>query len=151
MKKYLFLLIALLVAVAQTGYADFYTWEDESGATHITDYPPPQNQKTMKIKVYKNDAGAPSESRDEQQAKDEKTPTVVLYTKNDCPDCDKAREFLNSKKIAFTEYNMDIDKSAAVKRKKIDDGDDVPFAVINRNHVYGFSETIYNRALKPAP
>jgi hypothetical protein len=46
---------------------------------------------------------------------------------------------------------MDKDKTAAAKRKDIDDNEDVPFAIINRNQVYGFSESVYNRALKPTP
>jgi len=46
---------------------------------------------------------------------------------------------------------MDKDKTAAAKRKDIDDSEDVPFAIINKNHVYGFSESVYNRALKPSP
>jgi hypothetical protein len=46
---------------------------------------------------------------------------------------------------------MDKDKAAAAKRKNIDDSEDVPFAIINRNQVYGFSESVYTRALKPSP
>ena len=89
-------------------------------------------------------------SRD-AKSKAQKKPDVTLYTKNDCADCDKAREFLKSKNFSFTEYNMDKDKTAAAKRKDIDDSEDVPFAIINKNHVYGFSESVYNRALKPSP
>ncbi len=48
----------------------------------------------------------------------------------------------------LTEYNTDTDPKAAAARKEIDDGDDVPFAVIGRSHVYGFSEAVYQRALK---
>jgi len=89
-------------------------------------------------------------SRD-AKSKAQKKPDVTLYTKNDCADCDKAREFLKSKNFSFTEYNMDKDKTAAAKRKDIDYSEDVPFAIINKNHVYGFSESVYNRALKPSP
>ena len=144
MKKYLFILLTLLLMFSGTVYADFYSWEDESGVKHITDYPPVV-KKGKSVKVFQNDSGA----SDEKQSPDAgKAPSITLYTKNDCPDCDKAREFLNSKKLAFTEYNMDADPKAVAARKEIDDGDDVPFAVINRSHVYGFSEAVYTRALK---
>jgi len=146
MRKYLLFSIALVFVIAGTVHADFYTWEDESGVSHITDYPPPQYQKNQKVKVYESGT-QPVQAVTEA----EKKPVITLYTKNDCPDCVKAREFLNAKKLAFTEYNMDVDKTAAEKRKEIDDGSDVPFAIINRIQVYGFSEAIYNRALKSSP
>lgn len=144
MKKNLFFLLVLVLMFSATAYADFYSWEDESGVKHITDYPPVV-KKGKSVKVLQNDSGM----SDEKQSTDAgKAPSIKLYTKNDCPDCDKAREFLNSKKLAFTEYNMDTDPKAAAARKEIDDGDDVPLAVINRSHVYGFSEAVYTRALK---
>jgi len=144
MRKYLLLLV-VMVMMAEPANADLYTWEDEARVLHITDYPPPQNLKKQKIKYFEESMTKAEPS----SAKKEKKPDIVLYTKNDCPECDKARNFLNSKELVFTEYNMDEDKTAVEKRKGIDDGADVPFAVINRNQVYGFSEAVYNRALKP--
>ena len=46
---------------------------------------------------------------------------------------------------------MDNDKTSAERRKEVDDSEDVPFAIINKNHVFGFSESVYNRALKLNP
>ena len=156
MKKYAVFIIPILFFLYGSANADFYKWEDESGATHITDYPPPQSNSTKNIKVHKDSSDNSVVDEEQEASKDSKTkaqkkPDIILYTKNDCPDCDKAREFLKSKKFTFTEYNMDKDKAAAAKRKDIDDSEDVPFAIINRNQVYGFSESVYNRALKPSP
>jgi glutaredoxin 3 len=150
MKKCLFLLTALVFFLLGTANAAFYSWEDESGATQITNYPPPQSKSGQKVKVYKfNDDS--SAVQEDQETKAPKKPNVVLYTKNNCADCDKARGFLKSKNMSFTEYNIDRDKEALTKRKEIDDSEDVPFAIINRNQVYGFSEAVYNRALKLNP
>jgi len=146
MQKHLFFLLAMILAFTGTANADFYSWEDESGVSHISDYPPPQILKKRNIKVYEQDSSGIQDEK--QSAIAGKKADITLYTKNDCPDCDKAREFLNSKKLNFTEYNMDNDPKAAAKRKEIDDSSDVPFDIINRNQVYGFSETIYNRVLK---
>lgn len=161
MKKYLLLLLMLLFFFLYgTANAAFYTWEDENGATQITDYPPPQGKSAKDVQVHKyeseNLTGLQSEEEQKTSSKDnksksQKNPEVVLYTKNDCIDCDKAREFLKSKNISFTEYNMDKDKTSAARRKEVDDIEDVPFAIINKNQVYGFSESIYNKALKPNP
>jgi glutaredoxin len=135
------------------GTADFYKWVDEKGQTRITDYPPPQEQAAKNIEIHKSESPEPPPQAQDDSSKvqEKKKSNVVLYTKNDCKDCDKARDFLKSKNIDFTEYNMDTDETAAAKRKEIDDGDEVPLAVINRNRVHGFSESVYDRVLKMEP
>lgn len=158
MIKYILALMVFVFIVYGTANADYYKWEDEDGGVHITDYPPP-SKSGNNIEIRKDESNLKSpQSDDEQeqstkddQAKEKKAPEVILYTKTSCADCDKAREFLKSKRINFTEYNLDNDKNALKKRKEIDDSDDVPFAIINRNQVYGFSESVYNRALKQKP
>lgn len=160
MKKCLLLLMILFLFLYGTANAAFYTWEDENGATQITDYPPPQGKSAKDVQVhkYESDNLTDLQNAEEQKSaskdnksKSQKNPEVVLYTKNDCIDCDKAREFLKSKNISFTEYSMDKDKTSAARRKEVDDNEDVPFAIINKNQVYGFSESVYNRALKLNP
>lgn len=154
MKKYLLLFILLSFFLCNTAIADFYQWEDEKGHMQITDYPPPQNKSAKDVQIHKSQSGESTDLQNEddqispQKNKSPKQPDVVLYTKNDCSDCDKAREFLKSKNIPFTEYNTDTDANAAVKRKEIDDSEDVPFAIINKNRVFGFSESVYERVLK---
>jgi glutaredoxin len=149
MTKLILLFMLLLIFFCTTAEADFYQWEDKNGNVQITDYPPPA-KSGKKVQVYDYDSnmqGGQETSKDGPK----KEPDVVLYTKDSCTDCDKAREFLKSKNITFTEYNTDKDKEAAKKRKSIDDSEDVPFAIIKRNQVYGFSEGIYNRLLKTNP
>ncbi len=152
MKNIILLIFPILFLLYSTANADYYKWEDETGATHITDYPPPQADTHKNVKVHKDSSdNPPIDDEQESKSKAQKKTDVTLFTKNDCADCDKARDFLKSKKVTFTEYNMDKDKSAAAKRKSVDDGEDVPFAIINRNQVYGFTESVYNRALKATP
>ncbi|MRR17687.1 MAG: glutaredoxin family protein [Deltaproteobacteria bacterium] len=145
MKKHWLFPLAFVIALAAPAWADFYTWEDESGVTHITDYPPPANQKSQNVRIHEK--SSPSGQAD-PQAQKETIAAITLYTKNDCPECDRARDFLNARNLTFREYNMDNDQTAAVKRKEIDNSTEVPFAVINRNQVYGFSEAVYDRVLK---
>jgi glutaredoxin len=151
MTKHLLFIIVLLFFLFSTANADFYTWVDESGVTHITDYPPPQTSPTKNVQIHKNKADNGAPVQDEDASKDKKKPDVTLFTKNDCKDCDKAREFLQSQNVPFTEYNMDTNQDAVARRKDIDNSEDVPFAIINRNQVYGFSEAVYNRTLKLFP
>jgi glutaredoxin len=157
MKKYLLLLMLLFFFLYGTANAVFYTWEDENGSTQITDYPPPQNKPAKNVQVHKyesdnltgvQNAEEQGSSSKDKKSKSQKKTEVVLYTKNDCKDCDTAREFLKAKNIPFTEYNMDKDNGSIARRKEIDDSEDVPFAIINKNNVYGFSENVYNKVLK---
>jgi len=148
MKKYFLLLSVLMVCVAVAAYADFYTWEDEDGTTHISDYPPPQKKN---IKVYKDGSTNASDAKETGSDAKAKDRSVILFTRNECMDCIKAVDFLNSRNIKFTEYNLDSNKNAAAKRSEFDQNTDVPFAVINRTQVYGFSEAVYERALKAVP
>ena len=160
MKEYLLLLMLLFFFFYGTANAAFYTWEDENGATQITDYPPPQDKSAKEVQVhkYESEISTDLQSEEEQKtsskdnkSKSQKNPEVILYTKNDCSDCNKARDFLKLKNVLFTEYNMDNDKTSRARRKEIDNTEDVPFAIINKNHVYGFTESVYDRALKLNP
>lgn len=154
MKKYLLLLVLLPVFFCLTARADFYKWVDEKGDTQITDYPPPENTAAKDIEVHITPPAGitnPQNPDDSSKNKDAKQANTVIYTRNNCIDCDKAREFLKSKNVVFTEYNMDTDKEAAAKRKEVDAGEDVPFAVINKTHITGFSENYYDTALKKEP
>jgi glutaredoxin len=143
-------MVIFIFMIGRTAMADFYTWKNERGEIQITDYPPPTNAIVRDIQFHQYRAEEPSTAQGDESPAARKA-DVLIYTKNDCPDCDKARDFLNSQKVPFTEYNMDTDANAAIKRKEIDDGEDVPFAIINRNHVYGFSESVYDRVLKMEP
>jgi len=154
MTKRLFFItvIFLLFLGLITAHADYYTWEDESGVTHITNYPPPQAASPKNVQVHKFESGEVSTEEEKATTTPvEIKPEIILYTKNECSDCDKAREFLQSQNITFTEHNMDNDPEIVTQRKNVDDSEDVPFAIINRNHVYGFSESVYNRAMKILP
>jgi glutaredoxin len=157
MTKYLLLMTVLVFFICSTANADFYKWEDENGNIHISDTPPPA-RSGKKVRVYKSVPDSSAATGDEenqtgsQKSKSKKEPAaVILYTKNNCNDCNKAREFFKSKNVIFTEYNIENDKEADRKRKEIDNSDDVPLAIIDKNNVYGFSESIYNRLLKIKP
>jgi glutaredoxin len=154
MTKITLFLLAVVFLTAGMANADFYKWEDENGDIHITDYPPVKSGRKMQVYKSKSDSPAALPAEDQREANDikaRKEADIILFTKNACDDCDKAREFLKSRNVLFTEYNIETDQSAARKRKEIDDSSDVPFAVINKNRVYGFSESVYERTLKLKP
>ena len=72
---------------------------------------------------------------------------VELFSTSWCKYCTMAREFLTANNIPFTEYDIDKDKVAAKRKKKLSGGSGVPFALINGKSIYGFSKTTYAKAL----
>jgi hypothetical protein len=73
MKKSLFLLTALVFLLFGSANAAYYSWEDESGTTQITNYPPPQSKSSPKVKVYKFDDDS-SAVQEDQETKAPKNP-----------------------------------------------------------------------------
>jgi glutaredoxin len=116
----LIFLFAAGIAVAET-----HIWVDDAGVTHISDRPPA------------------SESLELQ-----KVPEVVLYITSWCRYCKQARNFLRSRGIPFTEYDIEKDKRAAIRKKRLDKQKGVPFAIIYGQKVNGFSKELYEKALR---
>ncbi len=156
MLKYFLAVFAIFFALQGVAVADFYTWEDDEGNVHITDYPPPA-RFAKKAKVRK-EADIPKDicirpekeqgASDERRAVADKNHEVALYTTSWCPYCTKARNFFLSRDIPFTEYDVEKDRDAAARKKELDPRGGVPFAIINGRPIHGYSENSYERALQ---
>jgi glutaredoxin 3 len=48
---------------------------------------------------------------------------LVIYTKPGCPYCEQARDFYNSKSIAFIDYDAQNDRARRAEMFKFSDGD----------------------------
>ncbi|MBN1473031.1 MAG: glutaredoxin family protein, partial [Syntrophaceae bacterium] len=121
MLKRFLIFFAILFALQGIALADFYTWEDDQGNVHITDYPPPakygKKVKTSKVADTPREICIRPEkektSADKKEAIQDKNPEVILYTTSWCPYCTKARNFFLSRNIPFTEYDVEKDREAA--------------------------------------
>ncbi len=162
MPKYILALIVLLFLFQGTASAEYYKWEDENGNINITDYPPPA-KSAKNVEVHKSDPGSadvpPSTQEPEQKepqaaapretdVKPKKSNEVILYTTSWCPYCKMAREFFKSRNIYFTDYDIEKDRDAAERKKRLDSRGGVPFAVINGQQIHGYSPSAYERALQ---
>jgi len=54
---------------------------------------------------------------------------------------------LAGKGVNFKVYDIEVDKVAARRKKKLDSGRGVPFAIINGIAVNGWSQRLYESAL----
>jgi len=85
------------------------------------------------------------------QVEEAPEPSVELYSTSWCGYCQKARLFFRKKGIKFVEYDIEKDQNAAYRKKQLDSGRGVPFAVINGQKISGYSEARYLQALELTP
>lgn len=135
------LLIALAVslfslAVVPLASGKLYTWEHRNGKIMRTYYPPPANQ----VKQQSTQASSSSQQGVKSQQ-------VELYVTSWCPYCKKAEEFFHSKGIPTTIYDIEKDKKAAARKKKLDNKEGVPFAIVNGRKIHGYAPDQYAEAL----
>lgn len=68
---------------------------------------------------------------------------VILYTKADCPYCDRAKQWLGSKQVAFQELRIDLDPSLKEEMLARSQGRrTVPQIFINGEGIGGFDDLI---------
>ena len=72
---------------------------------------------------------------------------VILYSTSWCPWCKKTREFLKSKKIKFTEKNVEKNKKYADELIKKSKQMGVPVIDIDGKIIVGFNEEKLKKAL----
>ncbi|MBW1841942.1 MAG: glutaredoxin family protein [Deltaproteobacteria bacterium] len=151
-------LILLLFLFAGTASAQIYKWVDENGLTHFSDRPPADAESKDNLELFPaRDSKSQSETHSKPVTRTRKDvvpdsrPKVELYTTSWCIYCKKARDFFQLRGISFTEYDIEKDKHAALRKNRLDTKNGVPFAIINGYRVHGFSEADYEKALQKNP
>ncbi len=167
--KIFFITVAVALLFVGVAIAEMYKWVDENGVIHLSDRPPENAGSAKEVKSIptyddwsqsasqpRHKTMDPNSSPDDdsytvKQSKQLKMPSVELYTTSWCIYSKKSRDYFRSRGIAFTEYDIEKDKSAALRKKQLDTRKGVPFAIINGQRIHGFSETAYTRALEGTP
>ena len=103
-----------------------------------TYYPPPANQ------VKKNNAAKQGSAAQQPVQQNQ----VELYVTSWCPYCQQAKEYFQSRSIAYKAYDIEKDRQAAARKKQLDNQSGVPFAVVNGTRIHGYSPEQYAAALK---
>lgn len=73
---------------------------------------------------------------------------VKIYTTSRCPYCIKAKEFLKSKNVKFSEINVENDKKAAKEVVELSGQSGVPVIEIGDTVIIGFDQEEIENALK---
>lgn len=153
-------IIVILWFPCTAGAADMYKWVDENGVVHFSDstsgagrdaaverieipvsspkFEPAPSRKEIKWPEFL------SENPKNRRAADAK---VELYTTNWCGYCRAAKSFLKKKGVPYVEYDIEKDRAAKERKRKLSPGSGVPVAVINGRVINGFSPGSYESAL----
>ena len=67
-------------------------------------------------------------------------PKVIVYSKPQCPYCDMAKSYLNSRSIAFQEIRVDLDAAKLEEMLTKSQRRTVPQIFINDQHVGGYDD-----------
>ena len=67
---------------------------------------------------------------------------IIVYSKANCPYCDWAKQFLDSKKLAYDEIRIDIDVKKREEMEQLSGRRTVPQIFINGQSIGGYDDLI---------
>jgi len=146
----------MLFLFAGFAEGDFYQWEDKEGNIHITDYRPP-SKSIKKLKVHPTESNADRSAPSSRQRpaavpraveRPDRNHEVDLYTARWCSACKQAKAFFASRNIRFNEYDVEMNREAADRMKRLTPARGVPFAVVNGRSIIGYDPGEYEAALR---
>lgn len=134
----------LLLVAAVPAFAQVYLWRDGEGKPQLTTEPP----KDWKPEAPRAASPTPSVSPGASTANRETInrpvaappeTAIVMYTTAWCPHCAKARAYLSSRSIPFTDHDIEQSADANAQYKK-HGGRGVPLILVGHQRMNGFSE-----------
>lgn len=77
-------------------------------------------------------------------------PRVELYVTAGCPYCRQAEAYLKERGVAFVRFEVDKDRAAVKRMKRLTSDQGVPFIHANGRGLTGFSAPAYDQFLEEA-
>ncbi|MEC5386226.1 glutaredoxin domain-containing protein [Uliginosibacterium sp. H3] len=159
MRPLIVLLSACLLLTQGLAEAAVYKVIGKDGKVIYTDEPPADgtNARELRVQSYSGPAqqGKLSAQEDWQAilkrpaASNSAPPPVVMYSTDWCGYCKQARQYMRAKNIAFSDRDVEKDKSAQAQYAKLG-GRGVPYFVIGRLTLAGFSQDSFDATLRDA-
>ena len=136
-------LLALISVFSQPVVAEgLYKWVDKKGKVTYQSEPPPEDAANVeKSAITIGDVAEPAADTGD-------TPTIVFYSKIDCPNCDIARSYLEDKGLTFDEIVIEQDTVGADEMQEEFGHTNVPNFKIGETSLSGYSEKTLSRVLK---
>ncbi len=132
--------------------AEIYKTIDENGRVVFTDKPTASAQE-VEVDTNINNADGLSDSAyskadDIKSNKPAKLKSAVMYSTSWCGVCKEAKSYMQANGIKFKEYDIEKDKNAYTKYKKLG-GRGVPLITVGSQKMSGFSASKLNAMVSP--
>lgn len=138
------LILLCLTVVSSHGLADIYKWVDENGKTHLTDRPPRHfDAKPVTVQVINTYSTSQIVSSPNSKTTAQRK-QVVMYSTESCGVCKQAKAYLRSKKIPFTEYDVQKSSKGRQDYKRMN-GRGVPIILVGGARMNGFSKAHFEQ------
>lgn len=149
MLKRTWLAATLCLGASLAVAGQIYRWVDERGVTHYTDQPPPPKARQAKaVKLGENVVETDKEGYEMRRAR-EKNP-VLLYVTDCGKPCDLARNFLDQRKIPYSQKDPQKVPEDAIELRKLVGGLQVPVIKVGDKHHKGFDHAAWEALLADA-
>lgn len=133
-----------MMLISGPSIAQIYKWVDADGNIHFGDAKNlPEAAKSQEVELGDLNT-ITSVTYDEVMHPQEK---VVMYSASWCGYCRKARNYFRSQGIPFIEYDIEKNRAAATRHKKMG-ASGVPVIIYGDKRMNGFSEAGFERIYK---
>jgi glutaredoxin len=137
-------LLVLISTFSQPVVAEgLYKWVDKEGNVTYQSSPPPD--EAANVERSKIQASSADEAQDDAAAD---TPSIELYSKIECPACDKARGYLEGQGLDFVEVVIEDDTVGADEMAELFGHTNVPTIKIGETSLTGYNKKTLARVLK---
>ena len=142
------LLLVAVFLLPGPGHAEagkVYKWTDAAGHIHFSDRPvDPANAEEIRIRTFSGSAEVAPESENGSEAR-----AVKIFTTTWCGVCRRAKAYLTSKGISFSEYDVETSEIGRQEYKRLA-GKGVPIILVGNQKMNGFSASKLDAMLKNA-
>ena len=156
----LLILLAMALTLPVSGQAEIYKWIDAKGVVTFKDTPPPEGIKAEVINVRSAPISSNTENGSTPNAPKVETktapaaavaprnyPRVEIYATSWCPSCKAAINYLDTQGVPYTHYDIERDSAADRRLTELYHQKSIPFTIIGKEQILGFSRKKFDAAL----
>lgn len=143
------LLLSLMIWLSPAQAGKLYKWVDRAGNVSYHDQPPPEGSgyRVEEKPIYTGEK--PKKTNDLNAKVAERFP-VVLYSATKCDSCDLARNYLEKRKVPYTEKKVEGDLKVQEELKKKIGSLGVPTILVGEKIMKGYLESLLEGELDAA-